>query len=113
MANKLPSGRWRGRVVDQRTRKQIAPHLIVGGPKTYATRREAERAEDAARDALLGIAERGVTVREFGANGQLRRYGRGRANLRTFTISNAPARSWTATATGRSGRSARGSSPNG
>jgi integrase len=65
MANLLPSGRWRGRVLDQRSGKQVAPHTIIGGPKTYATKREAERAEDSARDALLGIAERGVTVREF------------------------------------------------
>jgi integrase len=65
MANLLPSGRWRGRVVDQRTGKQTAPHTIIGGPKTYPTRRQAERAEDMARDALLGIAERGVTVCEF------------------------------------------------
>ncbi len=65
MANRLPSGHWRGRVVDQRIGKQVAPHAIVGGPTTYPTRRQAERAEDLARDALLGIAERGVTVREF------------------------------------------------
>ena len=65
MANQLPYGRWRGRVLDQRTGKQTAPHNIIGGPRTYTTRREAERAEDAARDALLGIAQRGVTVREF------------------------------------------------
>jgi len=38
---------------------------VIGGAKTYATRREAERAEDQARDALLGIAERGATVREW------------------------------------------------
>lgn len=65
MANQLPSGRWRGRVADQRTGKQTAPHTIIGGLKTYPTRRQAERAEDLARDLLLGIAERGVTVREF------------------------------------------------
>jgi integrase len=65
MANQLPSGRWRGRVVDHRTGKQTAPRKIIGGPTTYATKRQAERAEDEARDALLGIAERGVTVREF------------------------------------------------
>jgi integrase len=44
------------------------PLRIIGGPKTYATRRQAERAEDQARDALLGIAERAVTVREFWAD---------------------------------------------
>ena len=65
MANQLPSRRWRGRVLDQRTGTQTAPHTIIGGPKTYATRRQAERAEDQARDVLLGIAERGTTVREF------------------------------------------------
>ena len=65
MANQLPSKRWRGRVLDQRTGKQVAPHKIIGGPTTYATQRRAERAEDEARDALLGIAERGATVREF------------------------------------------------
>lgn len=64
MANRLPSGRWRGRVVDLRG-KQVAPWTIIGGPKTHATRREAERAEDQARDALLGVAARGVTVQEF------------------------------------------------
>jgi integrase len=47
------------------TGKQVAPHAIIGGPTTHATRREAERAEDHARDELLGIAERGATVREF------------------------------------------------
>jgi len=65
MANQLPSGRWRGRVVDQRAGRQVAPHLIIGGPSTYPTRRQAERAEDEARDALLGIAARGATVGEF------------------------------------------------
>jgi integrase len=65
MADLLPSGRWRGRVMDQRTRKQTAPHKIIGGLKTYPSKRQAERAEDEARDALLGIAERGVTVGEF------------------------------------------------
>lgn len=65
MANPLPSGRWRGRVLDQRSGKQVAPHSIIGGPKTYKTQRQAERAEDQARDALLGIAERGATVDEW------------------------------------------------
>lgn len=64
MANQLPSGRWRGRVSDG-TGRQVAPHTIIGGPKTYPTRREAERAEDQARDQLLGRAARGVTVTEW------------------------------------------------
>jgi integrase len=65
VANQLPSGRWRGRTRDPRTGKQIAPHTVIGGPKTYVTRREAERAEDDARDALIDMAERGRTVREW------------------------------------------------
>ena len=39
MANQIPSGRWGGRVRDPRTGKQVAPHTVVGGPKTYATKR--------------------------------------------------------------------------
>lgn len=65
MANQLPSGRWRGRVRDPRSGKQVAPHTILGGPPTYPTKREAERAEDKARDALTDALLRGATVREF------------------------------------------------
>src|SRR4051794_25926153 len=65
MANQLPSGRWRGRVRDPRTGKQVAPHTITGGPTTYPTRRVAERAEDDARDMLPDMALRGCTVREW------------------------------------------------
>src|SRR5687767_7207028 len=65
MANQLPSGRWRGRVRDPRSGKQVAPHTIIGGAKTYPTRRVAERAEDQAREAVYEAAERGATVGEF------------------------------------------------
>jgi hypothetical protein len=65
MADQLPSGRWRGRVRDPRTGKQVIPHTIIGGAKTYPTRRAAERAEDDARDALYDLALRGKTVGEF------------------------------------------------
>jgi integrase len=65
MANQLPSGRWRGRVRDPRTAKQVAPHTVIGGPSTYASKREAERAEDRARDVLHDLAVRGKTVGEF------------------------------------------------
>ena len=66
MARELPSGRWQPRVVDQ-AGKQVNASRIVGGPRTCATKREAERVEDEARDALLGIAERGVTVHHWWA----------------------------------------------
>ena len=65
MANQLPSGRWRGRVRHPHTGKQVAPHTVVGGATTYKTRREAERAEDAARIALLDLAEAGRSVRDW------------------------------------------------
>jgi hypothetical protein len=65
MANHLPSGRWRGRVRHPRTGKQVAPHTVIGGPRTYSTRRAAERAEDEARDKLLGAAQAGVSLREW------------------------------------------------
>jgi integrase len=65
MANRLPSGRWRGRVRDPRTGQQVAPHTVIGGAKTYTTMREAERAEDKARDALIDLALRGKTVGEW------------------------------------------------
>ena len=67
MANQLPSGRWRGRVRDPRSGKQVAPHVAIGGPSSYASRREAERAEDRARDVLHDLAVRGKTVAEFWA----------------------------------------------
>ena len=67
MADQLPSGRWRGRVRDPRTGKQVTPHTIIGGSKTYASAREAERAEDTARDALYESAARGATVHEWWA----------------------------------------------
>jgi integrase len=67
MANQLPSGQWRGRVRHPRDGKQVAPHTVIGGPTTYPTKRAAERAEDDARDALLGFAERGMTVRGWWA----------------------------------------------
>ena len=45
--------------------KQVSAHTIIGGPKTYATERQAERAEDQARDKLVDHAERGLTLREW------------------------------------------------
>jgi integrase len=65
MANQLPSGRWRGRVRHPGTGKQVNPADVLGGPRTYPTERQAQRAEDQARDALIDMAERGKTVHEF------------------------------------------------
>ena len=65
MADQLPSGRWRARVSDPRTGKQVTPHVVIGGPKSFASKREAERAEDATRDVLMDRALHGVTVLEW------------------------------------------------
>jgi hypothetical protein len=65
MPQQLPSGQWRGRVRHPDGGKQIAPHTIIGGPKTYPSRRAAQRAEDTARDKLVDAAERGATVCEW------------------------------------------------
>ncbi len=65
MADQLPSGRWRGRIRDPRTGKQVTPHSVIGGSKTFPTQRAAERAEDDARDVLVDLAERGKTVGEW------------------------------------------------
>ena len=65
MADQLPSGRWRARVRHPRSGKQVSAHTMIGGPKTYATERQAEQAEDQARDQLVDHAERGLTVREW------------------------------------------------
>jgi integrase len=65
MASQLENGRWRGRVRDPRTSKQVDVHKAIGGPRSYATKREAGRAEDAARDELHERAMKGVTVAQW------------------------------------------------
>src|SRR4051794_15454315 len=65
MPQLLPSGRWRGRVRDPRTGKQIAPHVVIGGASSYPDEATCRRAESDARDALLDAATLGVTVRQF------------------------------------------------
>ena len=67
MANQLPSGRWRERVTrpgDNGKQMQISPHTIIGGPKTFASRRDAERAEENARTVLLELGD-GKTLSEW------------------------------------------------
>jgi integrase len=48
-----------------RTRKQINPRTIIGGPETFATREAALAAEEEARRLLRSSLRLGVTVREF------------------------------------------------
>jgi integrase len=65
MADRLPSGRWRGRVRHPVTGKQTNPADVIGGPRSYATEREAIRAEEDAPDLFVDHAERGATVAEW------------------------------------------------
>ncbi len=53
MAVKLSNGNYRGRVRDPRTGRQIAPHTIIGGPRSYPTLAAKRAAEDNARAVLL------------------------------------------------------------
>ena len=113
MANQLPSGRWRGRVRDPRTGKQVAPAYVIGGPSTYTTQRAAERAEDDARDALLDLAVRGKTVGEFWQEWTTDPLWARPAESTNIHNAERTARSPTPTATGRCARSTRSSSPSG
>jgi integrase len=65
MPTQLPSGRWRTRVRNPRTRKQMSARVVVGGPETYETREAAAAAEKEARRLLAMNARIGVTLREF------------------------------------------------
>jgi integrase len=65
VARQLPSGRWQGRI--SHAGKQINAADVLGGPKTFDSKRAAERAEDDARKLLQGKARLGTTVREFWA----------------------------------------------
>ena len=53
MAAKLSNGNYRGRVRDPRTGKQVAPHTVIGGPRTYQTLKERDEAQRQARKVLL------------------------------------------------------------
>ena len=65
MANQLPSGRWRGRVYDARSAKQLSPAAIIGGPATFHTEADAVAAEALAAEHLRDHAALGVTVEDF------------------------------------------------
>ena len=53
MAAKLSNGNYRGRVRDPRTGKQVAPHTVIGGPRSYRTKFERDEAQRKARAVLL------------------------------------------------------------
>jgi transposase len=64
-AQKGRKGIGGNRVYHPRTHKQINAREVIGGPPTYATEAEAERAEADASTLLRSNARIGVTVREF------------------------------------------------
>lgn len=61
----MPSGRWRAQVYDPATGKNLSVSGILGGPGTFATKTEAKRARERARERLGSVRARDVTVREF------------------------------------------------
>jgi integrase len=62
---RLPSGRWRAQVYDPATGKNLSISKVVGGPGTFATKTEAKRAREKARERLGAVRARDVTVLSF------------------------------------------------
>jgi hypothetical protein len=62
---KLPSGRWRAQVYDPATGKNLSVSGVLGGPGTFATKTEAKRARERARERLGAVCVRDVTVGDF------------------------------------------------
>lgn len=60
--SKLPSGRYRAQVHDPATGRNVSVSKVLGGPGTFATKREAKAAREAARATLGTQAEQVVTV---------------------------------------------------
>jgi hypothetical protein len=57
---RLPSGRWRAQVYDPATGKNLSVSKVVGGPGTFATKTEAKRAREKARERLGTVRARDV-----------------------------------------------------
>jgi integrase len=62
---KLPSGRWRAQVYDPSSGKNLSVSHVLGDPGTFATKTEAKRARQQARDRLGQARPQDVTVRAF------------------------------------------------
>lgn len=60
-----PSGRWRAQVYDPATGKNRSVSKVVGGPGTFATKTEAKRAREKARERVGTVRARDVTVGSF------------------------------------------------
>lgn len=62
---KLPSGRWRAQVYDPTVGGNVSVSRILGGSGTFATKTEAKRARERARERLSEPRSREVTLRVF------------------------------------------------
>lgn len=62
--SRLPSGRWRAQVYDSSVARNVSVSRVLSGPGTFATKREAKAAREAAR-ARLAEPRNGMTVSEF------------------------------------------------
>jgi integrase len=62
---KLPSGRWRAQVHDPALGHNVSVSRVLGGPGTFATKTEAKRAREKARERLGSVRVVAVTVRDF------------------------------------------------
>lgn len=67
---KLPSGRWRAQVYDPALGHNVSVSRILGGPGTFATKTEAKRSRERARERLGAVRARDVTVRDFWSAGR-------------------------------------------
>jgi hypothetical protein len=62
---RLPSGRWRAQVYDPATGTNVSVSTLLGGPGTFATKTEAKRAREKARERLGESREAVITLAAF------------------------------------------------
>jgi integrase len=62
---RLPSGRWRAQVYDPATGTNLSVSTLLGSPGTFATKTEAKRAREKARERLGESREVAITLAAF------------------------------------------------
>lgn len=62
---RLPSGRWRAQVYDPATGTNVSVSTLLGGPGTFATKTEAKRAREKARERLGECRAAVITLAAF------------------------------------------------
>jgi len=63
--SRLPSGRWRAQVYDPSLGRNVSVSRILGGSGAFATKTEAKRAREKARERLETVQPSDLTVRAF------------------------------------------------